>query len=52
MTDAQAIAELRHIHSIGLSLARDLFALGVRQVEDLRRVNPQQLYEQLCEQMR
>jgi hypothetical protein len=36
------------IPGIGPSLAADLESLGVRQVEDLRTANPEELYETLC----
>ena len=50
MKDAEALAELRSIPCIGPSLARDLLALGVRRIVDLKRQDPQALYDALCEQ--
>lgn len=40
---------LRTIPGVGPSMARDLFALGVRSLEDLATRDPQQMYEQLRE---
>ncbi len=39
--------ELQEIPGIGPSLARDLRELGVRQVADLRRRDPERLYAEL-----
>ncbi len=44
---AAALKELQHIPGIGPSLARDFVDLGIRRVADLRRRNPERLYEQL-----
>lgn len=45
---AAALKDLQRIPGIGPSLARDLADLGIRHVTDLRRRNPERLYEQLC----
>jgi len=50
MSDAAAIASLCTIPSIGPSLARDLLSLGIHEVSDLKGLDPQALYDQLCEQ--
>lgn len=50
MNDAAAIADLRRIPGIGVSLARDLLSLGIRRVSDLKAGDPQALYDRLCEQ--
>ncbi len=42
-----ALKDLQQIPGIGPSLARDLVDLGMRRVADLRRRNPERLYEQL-----
>src|SRR5882757_1712868 len=42
-----ALQDLQRIPGIGLSLARDFVDLGIRRVADLRRRNPERLYEQL-----
>jgi hypothetical protein len=44
---AAALKDLQHIPGIGPSLARDLVDLDIRRVADLRRRNPERLYEQL-----
>ena|SRR5687768_5952909 len=41
--------DLLRIPGIGLSLARDLFDLGIRRVIDLRRRNPETPYQRLCD---
>ena len=43
---------LQVIPGIGPSLAKDLESLGIRKVEDLKRADPQELYEQLCRKTR
>ena len=43
-----ALKNLQRIPGIGPSLARDLADLGIRRVTDLRRRNPERLYEHLC----
>ena len=47
MTTRRTKDELQSIPSIGPSLARDLRALGVRRVADLRRRNPERMYDRL-----
>ena len=42
-----ALRELQRIPGIGPSLAADLMDLGIRRVTDLRRRNPERLYEKL-----
>ena len=44
---AAALKDLQRIPGIGTSLARDLVDLEIRRVADLRRRNPERLYEQL-----
>ena len=44
---AAALKDLQRIPGIGPSLAADLVDLGVRRVADLRRRNPERLYEML-----
>jgi len=41
--------DLFRIPGIGRSLARDLFDLGIKRVSDLRRRNPENLYQRLCD---
>ena len=47
--DATAHRELQVIPGIGPSMAQDLLELGVRRVSDLRRRNPERMYEALCD---
>jgi hypothetical protein len=42
------LKELQQIPGVGPSLALDLFDLGIRKISDLRRKNPERLYEKLC----
>ena len=44
---AAALKDLQRIPDIGPSLAADLVELGIVRVADLRRRNPERLYEQL-----
>lgn len=44
-SDAAVLKALRAIPGVGPSIARDLHALGMRRVEDLRGQDPQQLYD-------
>ena len=39
---------LEAIPSVGPSIARDLESLGIGRVEDLKRADPQKLYDRLC----
>lgn len=39
---------LRDLRGIGKAMLADFELLGVRSVEDLKRRNPDRLYEQLC----
>jgi len=41
-------AELQRIPGVGPSISQDLLDLGVHRVEDLRRVDAQDLYDRLC----
>jgi hypothetical protein len=45
---AAAIRELRTIPGVGPSIAEDLFALNIRSVADLKRKNPERLYQRSC----
>jgi hypothetical protein len=40
--------DLQRIPGVGPSLARDLADLAIRRVSDLRRRNPERLYQRLC----
>ncbi|MFZ5427289.1 MAG: helix-hairpin-helix domain-containing protein [Thermodesulfobacteriota bacterium] len=48
MMDKQTEKLLRTIPGIGPAMARDLWDLGVRRIEDLARRDPQEMYESLC----
>lgn len=41
----QVIKELKQIPGVGISIANDLYNIGVRSIEDLKRKNPEQLYD-------
>ncbi len=49
MTSVSRALDLQTIPGVGPSLERDLSDLGVRCVGDLRREDPEHLYEQLVE---
>jgi hypothetical protein len=48
MKKENAIRELREIPSVGVKIAEDLWAMGIRTPADLKNKNPELLYEQLC----
>lgn len=41
-----SLKDLQRIPGVGKSIANDLWNIGIRQVEDLRHRDPQQLYDQ------
>jgi hypothetical protein len=47
-TRAAALKELQTIPGVGRSIAEDFWKLGLRKVADLKRRNPQKLYDGLC----
>jgi len=48
MKKENAIRELREIPSVGVKIAEDLWAMGIRTPADLKNKNSELLYEQLC----
>jgi len=40
---------LMEIPGVGRSIAEDLYKLGIREVRDLKKKNPEKLYERLCD---
>lgn len=44
------IKELRQIPGVGVSIAQDLWNVGIRSIADLKGRSPDQLYEQMCAQ--
>lgn len=46
-----ALKDLQRIPGVGPSIARDLYALGMRRVGDLRGKDPEVLYNTRCEQL-
>lgn len=46
MTKAESIKELTKIPGVGKSIATDLYNIGIRQIDDLKDRNPQELYDQ------
>jgi hypothetical protein len=45
---AATLKELRTIPGVGESIAEDFWNLGLRKVADLKRRNPQRLFDELC----
>lgn len=43
-----ALEDLQRIPGVGKAVARDLWNLGLRSVDDLRGQDPQTLYDRLC----
>jgi hypothetical protein len=46
---AAALREFQTIPGVGRSIAEDFWKLGLRKVADLKRRNPQRLYDRLCD---
>ncbi len=46
----EVIKELQNIPGVGVSIAQDLWELGIRRVSDLKGKSPDRLYEKRCEQ--
>ena len=46
--DKTALKNLQIIPGVGKSIARDLYDLGIREVSDLKKKNPEKLYNELC----
>ena len=42
----QSIKELKQIPGVGVSIANDLYNIGIRTIADLKSKDPQQLYDQ------
>jgi nucleotidyltransferase/DNA polymerase involved in DNA repair len=47
---ATVLRELQRMPNIGPSIALDLYDLGIRKVADLKRKDPQQMYDELMAQ--
>jgi hypothetical protein len=47
----QVLKELEAIPGVGKSIAEDLWQLGIRQVSDLKRKDPEKLYFKRCAQV-
>ncbi len=47
--ESVALQDLRRIPGVGPSIARDFYEQGFRRVSELKRCNPQQLYDRQCE---
>lgn len=46
MSKEQSIKELRKIPGVGISIANDLYNIGIRSVADLKAKDPELLYDQ------
>lgn len=47
MTEKETLKELQHLPNVGPAVARDLFSLGIKKVEDLAGKDPEKLYLKL-----
>ncbi len=45
MTRAESIADLKKIPGVGISIANDLYNIGIRNVKDLKGKRPEGLYD-------
>jgi Pathogenicity locus len=48
ISKSKAMKNFRCIPGVGKTIAEDFWNLGLRKVADLKRQNPQKLYERLC----
>jgi hypothetical protein len=46
--ETPVLKELRRIPGVGVSIAADLYSLGIHSVNDLRSKDPEELYLKLC----
>jgi hypothetical protein len=44
----EVLKELRRIPGVGKTIAEDFWNLGIRSIDDLKRANPDELYDALC----
>ena len=44
-----SLKELQKIPSVGRAIAKDLYRLGFRSVQDLKAQNPEELHARLCD---
>lgn len=44
----KALQELMEIPGVGIRVAHDLYALGIRNIADLKKEHPETLYNRLC----
>lgn len=47
MNQKESIKELMQIPSVGISIANDLYGIGIKRIKDLENKNPRRLYEKL-----
>jgi RecG-like helicase len=50
-TKQETLKELQSLPGVGPSIANDLWELGIRRISDLKRRNPEKMYERRCEQV-
>ena len=46
---ATALKEFRTVPGVGRTIAQDFWNLGLRRIADLKKQNPQKLYDRLCQ---
>jgi hypothetical protein len=44
----QVLIEFKRVPGVGPSIAQDLWDLGLRSFEDIKKADPQKLYDDLC----
>lgn len=49
MSKNKALEEFKQIPGVGDACAQDLWNIGIRSMADLKLVNPETLYEKLCQ---
>ncbi|MCI0707841.1 MAG: helix-hairpin-helix domain-containing protein [Ignavibacteriae bacterium] len=50
MSKHEALKQLQEIPGVGISIAEDLWELGIRSIPQLKGKNPERLYYRRCEQ--
>ncbi len=49
LEQAQVLKEFRTLPGVGKSIAQDLWDLGIRSKTELAKLDPEELYERLCQ---
>ena len=50
MLKSNTLKEFRRIPGVGISIAEDMWNIGLRSIDDLKNRDPQKLYDAICSQ--